>query len=119
MQLEIQIVCSKNVVKSNLSLYSLYYAKACNEFAGPISASLRPGKTAAFEKMPQRRRAIGNTASNLTGPRFELQASRSRDECIIAPPTGRLKNLSLSFAMILVFNGAQYNAENFRVQLKY
>ena len=26
---------------SNLSLYSLYYAETCNEFAGPISASLR------------------------------------------------------------------------------
>ena len=30
------------VGKSNLSLYSLYYAKACNEFVGPISESLRP-----------------------------------------------------------------------------
>ena len=30
-----------NFFKSNLSLYSLYYAKACNEFVGPISASLR------------------------------------------------------------------------------
>ena len=25
----------------NLSLYSLYHTDACNEFAGPISASLR------------------------------------------------------------------------------
>ena len=28
--------------KSNLSLYSLYYAEACNQFAGLISAALRP-----------------------------------------------------------------------------
>ena len=28
-------------VVTNLSLYTLYYAEACNEFAGPISASLR------------------------------------------------------------------------------
>ena len=28
-------------IESNLSIYSLYYAEACNGFAGPISASLR------------------------------------------------------------------------------
>ena len=33
--------CSSTIklFKSNLSLYSLYYAEACNEFAGPILAS--------------------------------------------------------------------------------
>ena len=55
---------------SNLSLYSLYYAEACNEFAGPISVSLRPGNTTPFEEMSQRWRAVGNTVSNLTGQRF-------------------------------------------------
>ena len=35
--------------KLNLSLYSLYYAVACNELAGPISVSLHPGNTALFE----------------------------------------------------------------------
>ena len=40
--------------KSDLSLYSLYYAEACNELAGPISASLRQGNTASFEEMSQR-----------------------------------------------------------------
>ena len=75
--------------KSNLSLYSLYYAEACNEFAGPISASLRPGNTASFEEMLQRWRAVGNTVSDLTGQRFEPQASRSRDEGVTARPTGR------------------------------
>ena len=34
-------------------LYSLYYAESCNEFAGPISASLRPGNTAPFEEISQ------------------------------------------------------------------
>ena len=33
-------------IKSNLSLYSLFYAEACNEFAEPFSASMRPGNTA-------------------------------------------------------------------------
>ena len=35
-------------IKSKLLLYSLYYAEVCTEFAGPISASLRPGNTAPF-----------------------------------------------------------------------
>ena len=80
--------------KSNLSLYSLYYAEACNEFAGPISASLRPGNTAPFEEMSQRWRAVGNTVSDLTGPRFEPRTSRSRDERVTARPTGRFLRCS-------------------------
>ena len=72
--------------KSNLSLYSLDYAEACNELAGPISASLRPGNTAPFEEMSQRWRAVGNTVSDLTGPRFEPQTSRSRDKRVTARP---------------------------------
>ena len=76
--------------KSNLSLYSLYCGEACNEFSGPISASLRTGNTASFEEMSQRRRTVGNTVFDLTGPRFEPQTSRSRDERVTARPTGRL-----------------------------
>ena len=76
--------------KSNLSLYSLYYAEACNELARPIFASLRLGNTAFFEEMSQRWRAIGVTASDLTGPRFELHTSLSRDERVTARPTGLL-----------------------------
>ena len=60
-----------------------------NEFAVLISASLRPGNTAPFEEMPQQRRAVGTTVSELPGPRFELQTFRTRDECVIARPTGR------------------------------
>ena len=47
--------------KSNFLLFSLYYAKACNEFVGPISASLSPGNTASFEEISQRWRTVGNT----------------------------------------------------------
>ena len=75
--------------KSNLSLYSLYYAEAGNEFAGPISASLRPGtQLRTFEEMLRRWRAVGNAVSDLTDPRFEPQTSRSRDECVAARPPG-------------------------------
>ena len=77
------------VIKSNLSLYSLFYAEACNEFAMPTSASLRPGNTAAFE-MSQRWRNVGNIVSDLTGPRVEPQTFHSRDERVTARPTGWL-----------------------------
>ena len=80
---------NKRTIKLNLSLYLLYYAKACNELAGPISASLRPGNAASFEKMLQQLRAVGNIVFDWTGPRFEPQTSRSRGERVNARPTGR------------------------------
>ena len=69
---QLRIIC-----RSIISLYSLYYAEACNEFTGPIFASLRPGNT-AFEEMSQRWRAVGNNVSDFTGPRFEPQTSFPR-----------------------------------------
>ena len=74
--------------KSNQIVHSLLYAKACNELAGPISASLHLGNIAPFEEMPQRWRAVGNTVSDLTSPRFEPQTSCSRNERVTARPTG-------------------------------
>ena len=82
-----------NQIKSNLSLYSLDYAETCNELAGPISSSLRPGNTAPFEEMSRRWRAVGNTVSDLTGPRFELETSRSRDERVTARPNHKMLKL--------------------------
>ena len=38
------------LIELNLSLYSLYYAKACSEFAGPISMSLRLWATQLLSK---------------------------------------------------------------------
>ena len=63
--------------------------RVTNEFTGPTSASLRPGNTALFTEMLQRWRAVGNTVSDLTGPRFEPQTFDSRDERDTARPTGR------------------------------
>ena len=40
-----------------------YYAEACNELTGPISASLPSGNPAAYEEMLQRWRTIGDTVS--------------------------------------------------------
>ena len=78
--------------KSNLLLDWLYYAEAFNEFAMPISASLRLGNTDSFGEMSLRREAVGNTVSDLTGLRFEAQTSRSRNKGIMVEPTGWLYN---------------------------
>ena len=57
---KIQLSFSSNEI---LSLYSQYYAEACNEFAG---------------------RAICNIVSNLANQQFELQTSHSIDERVTA-----------------------------------
>ena len=41
--------------------------------------------------MYQRWRAVDNTVSDLIGPRFEPQTSRSRDKCVTARPAGQLQ----------------------------
>ena len=64
--------------QSNFSLHSLYYAKAYNNLAKPISASLHPSNTALFKDMSQQWRAVGNSVFDLTGLRFESQISRQR-----------------------------------------
>ena len=51
--------------------------------------SLRPGNTAPFQEMSQRWRVADSTVSDLTGPRFEPQTSRSCEERVNAQPTGR------------------------------
>ena len=78
--------------KSNLLLFSLYYAEACNESAGSISAAVRLGNLAPFKEMSQRWQAVGIIVFNLTGSRFEPQTSNSRDERVTAWPTGRSCN---------------------------
>ena len=47
--------------------------------------------------MLQRWQVIGNTVSDLTGPRFELQTYHSRDECVTAQPTDRFNNINIHF----------------------
>ena len=44
------------LIESSLFVYSLYFAEACNEFAGLINVSLRPGNTDPFKEILQRRR---------------------------------------------------------------
>ena len=87
------LLCQIGIFKSNFSLYLLYYAEACNEFVGFISASMRSGNIALFEEMPQRWRAVGNTVSDFTAPSFGPQTSRYQDEHVIARSTAS-SNLS-------------------------
>ena len=72
------------------------------QVAGLISASLRPCNTATFEDMLLQWQAVGNTASDLTSPRFELPTSRSRDERVTAQPTLNL-TIQLFFGMERVY----------------
>ena len=83
----------QDLIKSNLSLYSLYYTKACNKYAGPISASLRPSNTVHFGERLERWRTVGNNVSDLTGLRFESLPSSSTDERVIARPTNQSQDL--------------------------
>ena len=59
--------------------------------------------------MLQRWRTVGNAVFDLTGPRFELQTSRSGDERVTARPIGRLKlkisegwNKAASTALVVI-----------------
>ena len=74
----------------------LCHAEACNEMAGPISAIVPVGNTATFKEMLQQRQAVGNTVSNLTGPRFEPHIFHSRYERV----TARLANFVLVIDLI-------------------
>ena len=69
---------------------------------GQHSSIRSPGNTAPFEEMSQRWRAVGNTVSDLTGPRFEPQTSRSRDERVTARPTGRSPPRSILLLITVV-----------------
>ena len=71
--------------------------------------TLHPGNTAPFEEMSQRWRVVGNTVFHLTGPRFEPQTIRSRDERVTARPTGR-------FFYCKLFLLAQWNKSHDHMQ---
>ena len=77
-------------MKSFIILYLLYYAEAFNNFFWAHPRVIAPtGNTAPFEEMLQRWQAVGNTVSNLTGPRFEPRTSRFRDERVTDRPRNR------------------------------
>ena len=71
-------------IKSNLSLYSLHYVEACNEFTGPFFASLHLRQHSSRNATPLTALCPIRTKN----PRFEPQTYRSRDERVTARPTG-------------------------------
>ena len=78
-------------VISYLLLYSLNCVQApVTSWRDHIRVIALASSAAIFEEMSQRCKAVGNTVVDLTGPRLE-QNSRSRDEGIIALPTGRYR----------------------------
>ena len=60
-----------NYNKSNFSLYPLYDAEACYEFAEPSPRHCAGKQHSLFEDMLQRWRVVGNSVPDLTSPRFE------------------------------------------------
>ena len=79
----------------------LYYAKACNEFLGPISTLLRPGKTALFEEILQRKRAVDKTVSNLTGQDLNLTPPAPAKNM---SPVKQLAGIFVSVCIIYIFS---------------
>ena len=47
------------------------------------------GNTASFQEMLQRWQDVGNTVTDLTGPRFEPETSCSKNKRVAAPTTGQ------------------------------
>ena len=78
-----------------------YYTKACNEFSGRNSASLRSAKTALFEEMLQRWRTVDNTMSDVTTRNLNLKpiATETNAFTIVARPT---LIVELNFIFILL-----------------
>ena len=74
-------------IKSNLSLYLLYYAYARNELTGPSPRHCAQATQLFLKKCWQEWRAVGKSVSNLTCSGFELQTSRSKDVRVTARPT--------------------------------
>ena len=68
---------SFNFIKSklNFSLCSLYYAEACNEFAGPSPHHCAQATLLLSKKCCSSSELLA-TMSDLTGPRFDLRLQR-------------------------------------------
>ena len=67
--------------KIKSSLYSRYYAEACNEWGGVHLHSLAPGHY-NFEDTSQRCGTVGNSVFDLIGPGIELQVSHTNSDVL-------------------------------------
>ena len=69
--------------------------------AWPISASLRPGNTVPFEEMSQWWRAVGNTVSDLTGPRFEPRPTAPETNALLLDQLAGLSHCCSCYFVVL------------------
>ena len=68
----------------------LYYAVACKELAGPISATLRLGSSVFNEEQLHLWRANSNFVFDLADPRIESKSPAPRAAALTTTPTGQL-----------------------------
>ena len=71
--------------------------KHITSFRDPSPRHYACSNTASFEKTSQWWRAVDNTVSDLTRPRFEPQASRSKCERVTARPAADFYVLKTNF----------------------
>ena len=64
--------------------------KRATSWQGPSPCHCTQANTASLEEMSQRLQAVGKPVSDLTGLGFEPQTSHSKDQRVIAWPTGQL-----------------------------
>ena len=94
----------------------LDYAEASSSLRAPSPRHCARA-TQVFEEMPQRWRAIINSVSDLSGSRFELQTSRSREDRVTARQTDCFMFLDYAYRDTLVKKNYQ-GAMNFSFKVK-
>ena len=89
--LTFSVAITLDQIKKNRGFYYLrsITLKRVTSLQGLSLRNCACGDASPFEEMSERRRDVGNTASDSTGPRFEPRTSHSRDERVTARPTGR------------------------------
>ena len=82
-----KMLLRNSIYQNKISRYSRCITRErVTSWRDPISTSLRPGDIAPFEEMLQWWRAVGNTVSDLTSPRFEPQTSYSKEKRVTVRP---------------------------------
>ena len=105
-------------IKPNRLSYSLYNWKRVGG-AHPRIIAFAAGSTVPFDEIPHGWRAVGNAVSDLTGPRFKPQTSRSRDERVTARPTGWYNEILFSKRLTWSCTGIHVNRNWSKVRYQF
>ena len=81
----LQSISFLGIIIKKSSLYSWYYAQACNEWRD--SSPIRNAWPTQLRETSQRWRAVGDTAPDLTDQGIEPQTSRTDSDALIAQPS--------------------------------